>query len=180
MLKNTIIFSLVLSLGIIGLSFAATDDAFITNLGFAQLLVNTLNIQLPVGTEQLSSEEQFQVLANILAEKGINNFLGLNANDNLTYGNMAGALYAALGGKENLSAAEKIQYLVNNGYLSSAQEPTANVPASQVQEVMNNPAFTTAVAEAYATPADIGVAAAVAEAGTDAPGATREEPASQI
>ena len=165
-------------------SFA--DESALTNVEFAELLVSTMGIELPEGTEDLSDAEYFDVIANILASRGIENFVGADPQNTITFGEMVNILYVMVGGTEELDSAGKIAYLVESGVVVDYGSPDATISLVQAQDILNNPAFADLVVEAYRPPAGVGpsgtvgaIAATPEEPEGDAvPGVVQETPAS--
>ena len=76
------------------------------------------------------------------AGKGIKMFLNAKPTDTLTCAEAVDTLYTVAGGTGNLDAAAKINFLVRNGYLSTAADPTN--AASTCEQILCQPP-----AEAY-------------------------------
>ncbi|NQT23031.1 MAG: hypothetical protein HQ579_06300 [Candidatus Omnitrophica bacterium] len=120
----------------------------ITNVEFAELLVNVLNIELPAGTEALSDQEYYEVVANILASRGIGFLVDLPASGTMTAGTLADVAYALVGGTDNLTSNQKIDYLVIRTFMENV-DANSTVSLTFASDTLNNPAFIDAVAEAY-------------------------------
>lgn len=162
----------------IALSFGsayAADNDVLTKGKLADILIKMLNVKLPKGTDALSEGEAYEVTANALAVNGVVNFIDTVPGDKITYGEIVDILYALIGGKDVLDINAKIKYLVERK-LVPLKETGYLITLADAKDVLNNPAFTALVAEAYqpAAPAE------GAARGFGAPGVTRESPASQI
>jgi len=136
----------IIATAIIFPSEAAADT--MTNMQFAELIVSTTGLEVPAGTEGLSDEEYFEVMANLLAANGIDYFVGADANAGVTYENFINLLYALLGIDGELSFEEKRQFLAD-----LYETPWGNigdiVNLAQATEALNNPAYAALVAEGY-------------------------------
>ena len=89
MMKKTFV-TLVIA-GIFMLSAATISSAAtqtMTNADFAELVVRTLGIELPAGSEDLSQAEYFEVMSNVLAVGGIDDFIGRKADKRLLSENL--------------------------------------------------------------------------------------------
>jgi len=113
-------------------------------------------------------------MANMLSEKGINNFAGLDPNGSVTCQAMVDVLYALLG-KTGLTPEAKLTYLVDNGIMTTCPLGD-NMTLGQVNAILSNPVFASLVAEAYSAPAS-DTERTVADNVT---GVVVEEPATQI
>ena len=168
-------------IGIVAILFIPVNNVIaagttMTNAEFAEVLVGVVGIPVPPGTENLSDEEYFEVLSNILATAGINDFVGLNGTDPLSQEIMTAALYGAIGGPDNATYDEKIAYLSQNGFDITSCFGSGSADSIMVLAILNNPAFATLVAEAYSPP-DTG---AGDRGFTGAPGVVSEGPATTI
>lgn len=116
---------LLLALVLLSLVFGNTqshpDQVYSENLltyrEFGKLLVKVMGPRIPAEAELLSDDEYYEVITNILAEKGVNDFLD-NAPDSIvTRAGMANVIYGISGATDELSPDEKIDYLIEKGYL---------------------------------------------------------------
>ncbi len=173
---------LVLSAALLALSFvqsqAAPEANTMTNAQLVGLLLGMTGIEMPEGTESLSDAEVFEVQVNMLAERGIMLFENAKADDIVPYGLIANLIYDALIGTNDATTEEKINYLVDAGYLPSggADGP---MDYSKIIATLNIPELTEAVAEAYSFPFGgrrTGVLSAPANPAPETP----EKPASQV
>lgn len=164
----------IAAVGAIKLSYAA-DDSAITNLQFAQFLVQKLNITLPPGADKLPQDQYYKAMADALAAKGINFFVNASPTGKVSSSSLVDVLYAIVGGKENLDSAGKLNYLVSNGFLAALPAGTqGKITMDYLQDVFNNPNLTTIIAETYTPPAG---GPPAGEPGEDAPPETLENPA---
>lgn len=164
------VFSLIVILAVANFAFAAD----LTNAQLASMIVSLIGIELPPGTENLSAQESFEVMANALATRGINAFVGADKDAAVTYGQFADIIYVMVGGTDTtLDTAGKIQYLVDNGYMGVV-DPGTLVLSEDAVRIFDNPVFIGVVADTYSPPAG----ADFAPMG-DAPGVVPENPASQ-
>ena len=101
-----------------------------TNMKFAEFLGQQYGIKPIDG----SVDEQYQALANALAQKGVNSLLNTSANDKLTCCGAANALYAVVGATGGAGTCDlKINELIQNGTLKlpasgSPCDALCNVP----------------------------------------------------
>ena len=128
----------IIMLGALDFSYAAMGK--LTRTELAECLCKRQGIKLPA--ENLAKDAYFNALANSLAEKGITMFLNSNPTDVLTCAQAVDTLYTIAGGTGNVDAAAKINFLVKNGYLSDAADPTN--AASTCEQILCQPP-----AEAY-------------------------------
>jgi hypothetical protein len=136
-MKKTLIL-LVMSLFIImvgAVEFSYAASGKLTRLELAECLCKRQGIALPA--ESLSKDAYYNALANALAEKGIKMFLNSKPTDVLTCAEAVDTLYTIAGGTENLDTAAKINFLVKNGYLSTAADPTK--VASTCEQILCQP-----------------------------------------
>lgn len=119
-----------------GFSFAAEKQ--LTNIKFAQMLVQKLNIKLPPGIEQLSLSEYYKALSKALEEKGVTNFANTGSNDLVTCARLAEVLYTVVKGGEQLDTKGKIQNLVCRGCFLSCTSPKDNVAACANKVICTN------------------------------------------
>ena len=114
----TLIFLIII--GIAPLSGETHPEKPLTYEAFGDLLAKAMDIELPEGTELLRDEEYYEVIANIFAERGIDDFVENARSSVVTRSGMADVLYIVSGGTEELSSDEKIDYLIDNGYMPQA------------------------------------------------------------
>lgn len=147
----------------------------ITNVELAEVMVKTLDLKFPAGTENLSDNEYFEVIGNILAARGIPCLLGKKANTYVTAGDLADILYAMLGKKDSMSADGKIKFLVAQKYMLPI-DSTSKISFAYAVEILGHPDFASFVAEAYGESEGMSYARDV---GIGAPGMVAESTASQ-
>jgi len=183
-MKKIWLFSFALILvGLFGMAmgnFAEGQTAKMTNLQFAQFMVNQVSITLPNGVDQLPADQYYSAITNALAEKGINYFLNTKPGDLITCADLADVLYALVGGKEQLDAKGKFDYLVSNGYMTSCPaDLNGEVSEQFLNELFSNPKLSGLIAETYTRP--LGPAANDTNPGANAPGIAHEnKPSSPI
>ena len=130
---------------------AHADDARMTNLEFAELLVKSIGFEIPAGSEELPDGEYFEVLSGILAANGISGFETVSPEAPFTYGLMVEILYGIIGTEDWVSHDRKRAYLLEQGFLPSfPSEYVVEKPLAV--DVLNNPAFAALTAEAYREP----------------------------
>ena len=168
-MKKIIVFAIAGLFLLMSSSAFAVDDSSITKESLASMLISIAGIELPVGTENLPDAEYFDVLSNALAEAGINNFVGSDGKEFVTFKEFVETVFKLLGGEGEVSFAEKQEFITNNYPFSFSYGMNSPMTFSDVADFLNNPAFAAAVAEAYSPLEEI------ARAETDAPGFKFEE-----
>jgi hypothetical protein len=120
---------------------------------FANILVNTLGLEMPIGSDALSDAEFYEVQANMLAERGIALFVDADAQSNVTRCNLANVLYDALIGPNNDTMEKKFEHLASLGYLTPSPEYKCDVMnSSDILAALNIPELSGKMAEAYSPP----------------------------
>ena len=76
-----------------------------------------MGLELPESAELLSDKEYYEVMANVLAENGVNDFMDNSPNNVVTRSVMANVIYDISGSTEDLTPDQKIDYLVKKGYM---------------------------------------------------------------
>ncbi|MEA3489425.1 MAG: hypothetical protein U9R44_03660 [Candidatus Omnitrophota bacterium] len=163
----------VIATGITAFSSMAHADAM-TKAEFAELLVKSIGIELPAGSEDLSAEEYFEVMANALAVTGIDDFVGAEANEPVTFDYFVEVTYAMSGQEEDVSIEEKLKYLFDT-YGIPRRGLNKTLTPAEAAAFLNNPAFAALIAEGF-SPVGMG---RVDRAGTEAPGYKFERTATQ-
>lgn len=137
-----------------GLSIAqaAQQDDTMTNAELVNILVGILGIEMPANANNLSDKALFEVQANMLAERGIAQFVGAQPDAVVSRGLIANLLYDALMGSNNATTEQKISYLVGLGYMTEGGADDV-ISRSEIITALNTPALTKAVTEAYSPPA---------------------------
>lgn len=131
-----IIFAFV-SLALVSKDAFSAGFGKLSKLALAECLVKRKKIPIPPTADKLNKAEYFKILANSLAEKGINAFQNSNPNDVITCSMAIDLLYNAAGGTENLDTSAKINFLEKRAYISSAADPTGS--ASTCEEILCEP-----------------------------------------
>jgi hypothetical protein len=130
---------------------AYADDARMTNLEFAELLVKSIGFEIPAGSEELPDGEYFKVLSGILAANGITGFETVSPEAPFTYRLMVEVLYGIVGTEDMTSYDGMRAYLLKEGFLPAL--PFGYVVEKPLAvDALNNPAFATLVAEGYRGP----------------------------
>lgn len=141
--------------------FSSSVDAHpgagaITNVEFAKLLMvpiaNEPDVEVPPELENLSDEEHFEAISNILASYGIDNFIDSEAGRVITIRDMVNVLYPLAGGEGDPGIERKVRYMVDNEYMPPVDDVDAEVSSSLAAEVIKNINFGPIVAEAYSPP----------------------------
>lgn len=155
--------------------FSAQEQP-LTNLDFAEFLVQQLGIDVPAGAKTASKEGQYSTLVNALAAAGITYFQNTHYNSQISFANVVEVVYNVVGGKEGLNIAQKEEFLTRNGFLTQSMGGGSTVTISQLRNIFSVPALSGLIAEAYAEPE----AGEVTMPGDNAPGAAAELPSSTI
>lgn len=178
-LFTVIVMSVLLTMGAATFTSFASDAA-LTNVEFAELLVKTLGMNLPTGTEDLSDSEYFEVVSNLLASRGIVYFVDRDALSAIAASDLASVLYTLIGGADDISSDEMLEFLVDGGYMSPIDSGAA-ISLAYATYALNNRRFVDTLAEAYRDPTEEGSNRGGRQtAGLGAPAVTAEEPASLI
>jgi len=122
---------------------------------FAGIMVDLLDLERPSGSETLPEAELFEVETNMLAERGISTFLELKPEELVTCSIFVNVLYDALLGPNEDTTEEKVAYLSDRGYMDRCV-PGEILLARTIITVLNIPALTKAIAEAYGAPGGAG------------------------
>ncbi len=155
-------------------NFSIAEENAITNVQLAELVIAAIGITPPPGTEDLSPGEYYEVLSNMLASAGINNFLDTAPGDTVNCSWFVDIIYALAGGTESANTEEKIKYLADNGFMPYCEIDSV-ITLSFAADVFNNSDFAALVAEAYTPPSG-----GFARTAAGAPGVNPEGAASRI
>jgi len=135
-------------LGAAGISRAEKN---LTKVEFADLLINRLGLQMPAGSENLTPEEYYEALTNLLIQNQIWALNGTNANDTLTCGELAEALYAVVaraGAEGAVTTEEMYQYLFKRKLMPEC-DLNGGLTMAIIAQILISPEFTALVAEAF-------------------------------
>ena len=169
----TTVISVFLVSGIASFNVCAEENSM-TGVEFAELLIGTLGVTVPAGSEDLPIGEYFEVLSNILASNGVTYFTNASWDSSVTWGDFVDVLYAMIGPGTDSTLEAKLAYLVDNGGMPS-YDLNGMPTFMQAAEVLNNPSFSALIVEAYGPPTgDV-----IERYGINAPGITPESTASQ-
>jgi hypothetical protein len=175
-ITTIIMIALLVSAMAAGISYSA-NGVKLTTAQFVDIIVRVMGLEIPEEVRELPPNEHFEALANILATKGIGVFINTTPDDTITNEELVEVLYIMVGGKDaGLDNSEKLNYLVDNGYVPSL-DLNADATVDDVTRIFENPALTGPIAEAYREPA--GEPRTGSGADFNVPGATRDNPASQ-
>ena len=174
----------ILALG--GYFYCFAEDAvstdgckIMTNAEFADVLVKVLGVNLPQDTDKLSDAEFFEVQANMLAERGITMFVGVEPKASVIKAtvweilNKALDEFASLRVPEGTAARGSVPSIFSNsivGYSETSIEDQlaylkslgfgegleGNACSEDVLAALNNPNLSQVVAEGYSSPNDRG------------------------
>ena len=116
--------------------------AVLTNCQFMNMLSRLLDVNFPEGFDEMISEEQFEIEANLLAELGISDFIGTSCGDIVTKGFAAEVLSKVIDVPDDLTTSDdKIAYFSNLGYISSggAEDALTSCSARPIAEAYTPP-----------------------------------------
>jgi len=173
-MKHLIIFICVFTLSILFFGTAYCAEAeLLTKSKLAELLVSTTGIKIEADLATMTDAQAYEARVNALAARGVNQLVGKNGNEDVTYAEFVDILFSLLNNPAELDTQEKLQYLVDNGYMP-LKDLSAKVTVQEAIEILN-PKFAGIVADAYretatGAPEDISLTAE----------AIQEEPASEI
>jgi hypothetical protein len=160
-----------------GHSFAV-DGESMTNLDFAEFLVKLLGMEVPSGIEDTTNGEYYDILANMLATRGIFNFSGRPYGAAVKCSFLVDVVYLMSGESPALNADDKMAYLIENGYMDECPAGYGgDVSFEFVAGVFNKPGMAELVAVTYIAPPEGGTAGIP---GAGAPQGVTENPSTQI
>ncbi len=129
---------------------SANTTQTMTNMEFAELVIKTLGIELPAGSEDLSQVEYFEVMSNVLAVGGIDDFIGKEADKTVTFGELVAIVYEIVGGPQGTNLKWKLAYL--STHAGVPLQNLNNVPTlAEAMIILNRPACATLMAEGYSS-----------------------------
>jgi len=128
------------------------DDAALTNFEMAELLVTTVGINLPQGSDQLADAEYYDTVANLLAARGITYFKDNPMTGSITAANFASILYQMLGQTGATDPQAMLSALIANGSMTQI-DPGAAVSKTYALQALQNPLLKQLEAEKYQAPA---------------------------
>ncbi|MFQ5866763.1 MAG: hypothetical protein ACE5IT_02065 [bacterium] len=125
-----------------------------TKGGFVHLLIRVMGLQreLPPGAEKFSPDEFYRVEVEILAKRGLTQFLGTNRKEKLRRGELANILYNAIVKvPEPLTMIQKIAFLAERGLIKKGK-PTEAMTEKEVLSALRIPDLVMAIVETYTPP----------------------------
>ena len=93
------------------------EEGTLTKGKLAELIIENTDLELPAGTKDLSDDEYYEVLFNILASSGMTMFAGAKSDEMVSYDEFLPTLYLLSGGDANATPKEKMGYLAEHGYI---------------------------------------------------------------
>lgn len=126
------------------------DTQTMTNAEFAELVVKTLGIELPAGSEDLPRLEYFEVMSNVLAVNGIDDFIGKEADKMVSFGGFVTVVYEIAGGPPGANLKRKLAYLVTHAEVPF-QNLDSTLTLAEAANILNIPACATLMAEGYSS-----------------------------
>lgn len=144
----TLVIAGIFMLSAATISSAATQT--MTNTDFAELVVRTLGIELPAGSEDLSQAEYFEVMSNVLAVGGIDDFIGRKADKAVTFGEFVVIVYDIIGGPQGANLKSKLAYLITHANVP-LRNLNGTLTLAETANILNIPACATLVAEGYSS-----------------------------
>ncbi len=132
---------------------AAADNGELTQMEFAKLLIGAMGLEVPACPEGTSYSEYYNSLTNTLETNGVKSLIGYNPNNHVSYGDMAIALYEAIGVERGvrgsvMTADSKLDHLANHGFIPRAVTG-AIVTESAARGILANPALLKAISERF-------------------------------
>ena len=100
----------------------AAENTVITNADLANVFFDLLELKIQENTDNLSKAELFKIQANILAQRGVSQFMYTKTDEILTRREVANLLYNTIEGSNNATIKEKINYLAREGYIFAGGE----------------------------------------------------------
>lgn len=156
-LRNSIAVLVVAVMIFAGVSLCQAEEGDMTNQQLVEMLVNMMGIKVPadVDVTTMTDAEVFELYSNMLAGVGIDLFVDAGPTALVTRGTLATVIYDVLVGPENISVQDKVNAVVNLGYIGPG---SANdiLPSNEVINILNIPALVNAFAEPYSPPAPRG------------------------
>ncbi|MDD5439052.1 MAG: hypothetical protein PHS37_02590 [Candidatus Omnitrophica bacterium] len=145
------LFICLLMIGGIAVLPSYSSDTALTNAELAELLVTTVGITLPAGSDQLGDAEYYDVVANLLAARGITYFKDNPMTGTVTALDFAGILYAMLGKTGATDPAGQLAALIADGSMPQI-DANANISKDYALQALQNPLLKTLEAEKYHAP----------------------------
>lgn len=157
MSKTTVILVSLL-LGVLLLSSPlkvyGAEKSLMTNGKFVDLLIRVMGLEgeLPPGAEKLSADDLYRVEVEILAKRGITQFVGTTRKEKLRRGELANFLYnAVVKVPEPLTIIEKIAFLAERGLIKKGK-PGEAMTEEEVLSALQIPELVLAIVETYMPP----------------------------
>jgi len=157
MTKTTIIIvSLILGLFLLitPVKIYGADKTLMTKGKFVDLLIRVMGLEgkLPSGVEKLSPDDLYRVQVEILAERGLVQFVGTDREGKLRRGELAEILYdAVVKVPEPLTIIEKIAFLAERGLIKKGK-PMEAMTEEEVFGALRAPELVSAIVETYTPP----------------------------
>lgn len=157
-MSKTAIILVSLLLGVVLLSnplsvYGAEGD-IITKGKFVDLLIRVMGLEgeLPPGAEKLSADALYGVEVEILAKRGLTQFIGTDCKEKLSRGELANVLYnAVVKVPEPLTIVQKIAFLAERGIIRKGN-PTEAMRENEVLSALRLPELVVAIVETYMPP----------------------------
>jgi hypothetical protein len=121
---------------------------------FVDLLIRVMGLEgeLPPGAEKLSADDLYRVEVEVLAKRGLLDFIGTNHREKLTRGELANILYSAVVKvPERLTIFQKIDFLAERGLMRKGK-PTEFMAENEVLDALRIPELVLAIVETYMPP----------------------------
>lgn len=157
MSKTTIIFVSLL-LGVLLLlgsgKIYGAEGRLMTKGKFVDMLIRVMGLEgeLPLGAEKLSADDFYRVEVEILAKRGLLQFIGTDRRQKLRRGDLANVLYSAVVKvPESLTITEKIAFLADRGIIRKGK-PGEAMMEKEVLSALRLPELVVAIVETYTPP----------------------------
>ena len=121
---------------------------------FVDLLIRVMGLEgeLPPGAEKLSADDLYRVEVEVLAKRGLLDFIGTNHREKLTRGELANILYSAVVKvPERLTIFQKIDFLADRGIIKKGK-PEEAMAEEEVLSALRIPELVLAIVETYMPP----------------------------
>lgn len=154
MFKRTLILFFLL-LGVLMLSsnlkVYGAEKSLMTKGKLVDLLIRIMDLQgkLPADAQKLSPDDLYRVEVEILAERGLVQFVGTNRNEKVRRGELADILYdAVVKVPEPLTIDQKIAFLAERGLIKKGK-PAETLTEEEVLSALRAPELVSAIIETY-------------------------------
>lgn len=161
-------------------NISARSARYMTKAKFIDLIIRIMDLEvmLPADAELMTIEELYDAEVELLARRGIYNFLGSRPHQMVKRKELVDFLYLAIVEKipEDITDEEKLAFLIEKGFLKKGKLDEI-MTEKEIIRALNIPEIVTAIAETYIAP---GSAETITDTEFPEPLEVYEEPASPI